>query len=946
MRQFWTGSRGFGFRLHFARMAAAAPDWMPSTPEERLFEARFRALTGHRPFRWQWRLFENFTKCEWPYQIDLPTGLGKTSVIALWLLALGRALEKGAEPLLQPRRLAYVVDRRVVVDQASEEAEAIVTRLEQAVDAESDELHSLAVRLRDAGCDGEVVALSALRGQRTLDTSWRTDPSRPSIIIGTVDMIGSRLLFSAYGRVGRWGRPYEAGLLAQDCLVVLDEAHLSQPFDDTLASLEVLVARRPCIRPFAVVRMGATSRPCPVGRRRFVLEEEDREPRILQRLQAGLDGRGGKRLELRTVSEAGAASDLATWAVETASRTKEENPVIGLVLNTVRAARDAHAELRKRLREASFDQDAVLVLTGSMRGIERDEIVRREGTTPEARLYQRLRADRDRSLAGPSFLVATSCIEVGADIDLDYLGTEACALDSLVQRLGRVNRRGEREAPSQVRVLVPNAPGKETAGSVTHWLRHLRYHAHLVLDGEVFDASPVGVPRTAAEELEAADHEFRMSMCGAPEPVPVLNRATVDDLAMTSLSWEDADRPDVALWLHGCAPDDEGGYVELGWRTELEWVRDEEDAAGLLDAYPLAPRETARCTLGDAVRLLERLRASEEHADHVLVVIRGGTARGQRIGSLPDNEAELYRLVAWAQVALPCSAGGYEHHFVDPRAEGVVTDVAERALPETWAPRRRLWLREGSIGVDPEQDGSVEAADAWAAENAEELRTACDPAARILLGNEWEVVAAGGSAERGVLVARQRKGRVLESAEDDRASVGYVRPVTLEQHLQDAAGWAEKLCDRLRLDASLRESIVGAARAHDLGKNRPWWQRAIGVAEPPPLAKSGRRGFDHAVNAGYRHELGSLLDVLRQNDTPTDLVAHLVATHHGYGRPSFAVTAAGPASVRNREEVEEVISRAARRFAKLHQQFGAWQLAYLEAIVKAADALASREVDS
>src|SRR5690606_25727786 len=128
--------------------------------------------------------------------------------------------------------------------------------------------------------------------------------------------------------------------------------------------------------------------------------------------------------------------------------------------------------------------------------------------------------------------------------------------------------------------------------------------------------------------------------------------------------------------------------------------------ASLLDAFPLAPRETARCTLGDAVRLLLRLRTAQQHADRVLVVIRGATTQGRRIGSLPDNEAELYRLVAWAQIALPCSAGGYEHHFVNPDAESVVVDVADRALPETWAPRRRLWVREGSISVDPEQDGN------------------------------------------------------------------------------------------------------------------------------------------------------------------------------------------------------------------------------------------------
>jgi CRISPR-associated endonuclease/helicase Cas3 len=913
------------------------PDWRPTTEEARLFEQRFRALTGNRPFRWQWRLFEHFTRGEWPYQIDLPTGLGKTSIIALWLLAVGRALEEEGKPLRHPRRLAYIVDRRVVVDQASEEAEAIVRRLDRAVNDEHDELRSIALRLRDAGCDEGVVALSALRGQRTLDTSWRTDPSRPAIVIGTVDMIGSRLLFSAYGRVGRWGRPYEAGLLTQDCLVVLDEAHLSQPFDDTLASLEALVERRPCIRPFAVIRMGATSRPCPSGRRRFLLEDKDREPRILQRIQAGLNGQGGKHLDLGAVSDAGVDSALAAWAVETIRRSAVEKPAIGLVLNTVRAARDTHSELRKRLREASLDSGAILVLTGSMRGIERDEILSRDGTSPEARLYQRLRAGRERDAADPSFLVATSCIEVGADIDLDHLGTEACALDSLVQRLGRVNRRGERTRPSMVRVLT-DSKASGTGPQVAKWIEELHQrHPHLVIDG-VLDASPDGLPRTAATELDSSS-ALRIRLCGAPEPVPVLNRATVDDLAMTSLSWDNADRPDVALWLHGCASDDEGGYVELGWRTELDWVGSEQDAAGLLEGFPLAPRETARCTLIDAVRLLQRLRAAEQQVDRVLVFTRGGNARAQRIGSLPHDEADLYRLVAGAQIAFPCSAGGYEHHFVDPDADETVVDVADRAVPETWAPRRRLWMREGWVGVDPEGDRNAEATAAWAAEDAEELRAACEPAARMLLGKGWELVAAGGSAERGVLVARLRTKRASEDAEGDRASVGYAQPVTLSQHLQDAAQWAGRLCDRLRLDAH-RAAIVDAARAHDLGKNRSWWQRAIGVIVPPPLAKSGRSVFDQTVNAGYRHELGSLLDLLQQNALPTDLVAHLVAAHHGHGRPSFAVNAAGPASVTDREVA---ISAAACRFASLHQQFGAWQLAYLEAIVKAADALASRE---
>ena len=76
------------------------------------FGAAFETLTSHAPFPWQQRLFdEYFARGLLPPAVAIPTGLGKTAVTAVWLLAraAGAAL---------PRRLVYVVDRRTVVDQA------------------------------------------------------------------------------------------------------------------------------------------------------------------------------------------------------------------------------------------------------------------------------------------------------------------------------------------------------------------------------------------------------------------------------------------------------------------------------------------------------------------------------------------------------------------------------------------------------------------------------------------------------------------------------------------------------------------------------------------------------------------------------------------------------------------------------------------------------------
>ena len=93
------------------------------SPDERTgFEKTFEALTGKAPFPWQWELFRRLVAGDWPDPISIPTGLGKTSVMAVWALALARDLmdlrRSQRDPLL-PRRLAYVVDRRVVINSPS-----------------------------------------------------------------------------------------------------------------------------------------------------------------------------------------------------------------------------------------------------------------------------------------------------------------------------------------------------------------------------------------------------------------------------------------------------------------------------------------------------------------------------------------------------------------------------------------------------------------------------------------------------------------------------------------------------------------------------------------------------------------------------------------------------------------------------------------------------------
>jgi CRISPR-associated endonuclease/helicase Cas3 len=201
------------------------------------FDAAFQSLTGHRPFGWQARLFNDIVAGKHHDTCDIPTGLGKTSIIPIWLIALAAQAARitqtndvGAVTL--PRRLVYVVDRRTVVDQATEDAVRIGCRLRKA--APGDPAYNVSEALKrlcvDPNDRASPLAISTLRGEFADNREWQADPGRAAIIVGTVDMIGSRLLFSGYGAGRSSRRALAAGLLGHDALLVHDEAHLSRPF--------------------------------------------------------------------------------------------------------------------------------------------------------------------------------------------------------------------------------------------------------------------------------------------------------------------------------------------------------------------------------------------------------------------------------------------------------------------------------------------------------------------------------------------------------------------------------------------------------------------------------------------------------------------------------------------------------------------------------------------
>jgi CRISPR-associated endonuclease/helicase Cas3 len=199
------------------------------------FGAFFGAVHGFEPFPWQARLLQQIVaEGVWPDVLDLPTGSGKTAALDIAVFHLALEAARG-QRRCAPVRIAFVVDRRLVVDDAFQRA----CKLAEALAGSG---NPVVMRVREALCrlaggDEKPLLARRLRGGMPREDDWARSPVQPTILCSTVDQVGSRVLFRGYGISDRM-KPVHAGLLGSDCLILLDEAHLSEPFRQTLVGIE------------------------------------------------------------------------------------------------------------------------------------------------------------------------------------------------------------------------------------------------------------------------------------------------------------------------------------------------------------------------------------------------------------------------------------------------------------------------------------------------------------------------------------------------------------------------------------------------------------------------------------------------------------------------------------------------------------------------------------
>jgi len=957
------------------------------------FAKWLRALWAHDPFPWQEMLAGRVVTDGWPQALDLPTASGKTACLDIAVWALAAQADRPLAERTAPRRIWFVVDRRIVVDEAFERASRLAEKLAA---AESGPLKDVADRLRALSGTDRPLAVARLRGGIFRDDGWARIPSQPAIITSTVDQLGSRLLFRGYGH-SLLAAPIFAGLAANDSLIILDEAHCAVPFLETLRAVERYRgagwAEEPLATPFAFVVMSATP-PAEIPQEAiFPGEERDRalsHPELDRRLRTSKLAELVELTRKRSAGAEDAADDpLVAEAVARAARAVQDGKRrVAVMVNRVRTAEAIAAGLRAALAELAD----VVLLTGRMRPFERDAEVERWTAY--------LRANRPEEPGRPVVVVATQCLEVGADFSFEVLITECASLDALRQRFGRLARLGADEpAPAAILVREDDAEGDEPDAvygrALAETWKWLRDQAEQTSDGRL-------VVDFGVEALETRVRELDVSALLAPtENAPTLLPAHLDLLCQTAPPAQP--EPDVSLYLHGRPGPPE---VSVVWRCDLAPDRSDDWREIVALCPPVsgemlqAPLWRVRAWLAEKIEPDDSadLEGSGEAADHEVGRIRPCLLWRGRDRSVVASNARA--IASGDVVVVPAGYGiaglGYATRARAVGAEGLdlwepAREVAHqppavrltRAALAPWLacpPVRDLLARIEAPAWDrAEIEDAIEAVRAYRpeAEDAppgppgwwlELLQTAS--------GGRIEEHPAGGA----VLFARSSAGRRDAAepdlfADDDELTSAAEAEVPLEVHTESVQRAAVKLAERC-LPEDLRSAVELAAVWHDAGKLDERFQLLLRqgdeialAAAATPLAKSPsvatspwrRRAIREASGLPdrFRHETLSLQLAERFAKLPpeehlADLVLHLVAAHHGHARPLVPVspdpTPPGVVGeirgidVRFRAEERAAAipahhagSGIPERFWRLVRRYGWWGLAYIEAVFRLAD---------
>jgi CRISPR-associated endonuclease/helicase Cas3 len=782
------------------------------------------------------------------------------------------------------------------------------------VEQTRDVLHDALSRL---GLDSTVPVHVLMGGADAGD--WHLHPERPAVLIGTQDMVLSRALNRGYGIArARW--PMDFGLLSQDALWVLDEIQLMGVGFATALQLAAFRNSSPTFRPTYLWSMSATLQP----------SWFDRSPDTRD-FAAALSHQGLQAADLAQPLWVGSQKSLTLLepgllAGQLASRILDAHAAISaaippltlIVCNTVERARSLHDALAARLPNSGPE---LRLLHSRFRGVER---------ATWANLL-----DSTASTQAGRIIVATQVVEAGVDLSADVLFTEVCPFPSLVQRLGRLARRGGNGKAFIVQVELPRQAAP--------------------YDSDALEATLSAIPLLeggTARELQAFEQSYPklLDELFPFDPPHLLLREEVHELFDTAADLSGGDI-DVSRFIR------EGDDRDL----LVAWVRCARDARGRAAPPPskLRPSRDSLCAVPfqTARDWLCGKRSKGSEPRHLT---KGTSAWVWDWSEGKWRLAERADLRPGAVVLVDTTVGGYDpQRGFDPERRVEVPEVMliEADLQEQ---------------ADATMDGESLSATMWqtiafhGAAVAEQLRAiatsvgldGCSPDTARLLGlaARWHDLGKAHPAFQGAIRGADRPGRSdLAKAPPeawrrgrDIYRIGEVPRPGLRHELASAL--------------ALFDVLVRHAPADHPARLGPWSANA--TASPPP---------NRPPNA-----LES--EILELNREGFDLVAFLVCSHHGKLRvrlhmgPSDPLTSEGPPPIRGIHEGDLLPSTAlakadgeiellperrltlepaalglspltgpswSDRVERLRRTQGPFVLAWLEALLRAADIRAS-----
>lgn len=912
----------------------------PSLPDAPPFARFYRAVNGRDPFPWQSRLADQVATTEgWPEEVGVPTGLGKTACldIAVWWLASQADREPATRTA--PTRIWWLVNRRLLVDATTDHAEAITRVLSHpeghglsATDATV--VTAVADRLRSLAVDRDAEPLEVIRLRGGVAARCPSDPSSPAVLLSTLPMYGSRFLFRGYGST-RSMRPIDAAMAGTDSLVIVDEAHLARHL------ISLVPAAADCA-PHGLPILGhVRSRPTVVAltatgdatEGRFDLDDDDEaHPVVRQRLDAA------KPMSLRV--ESGAVGERLAEA--TRDLIKEANsPASCLVFaNTPATAREAFRSLDRMIGN---ERAEILLLTGRAR--------EREAERTRTRILdprEGMPATRDPSKPRQRHLivVATQTLEVGADVDAEYLVTETCGVRALTQRLGRLNRLGRYPHARAIYVhLPPDTTNRRARSKQTE-----EWPVYLAEPATVLQRLQLAAHRNADATVDLGPRRIAQIL-GPPGDDP--GRAPQ---ILQGLLWEwiktttppKGEAP-VEPYFSGIAAPEYS--VSLIWRVHVP-------ASGDL----LWPRATDSETV--EVPLREAREALQEDAELRRLEPDGVTIEITTPGELRPGDA----------IVLASDRGLLDRYGWEPQASSPVADlsIGEHGLPLDADALRRLCGVSVEDRVNRALGELEDDEDPDEAERDEAIRQVISAVSEAVpfgwARDEWDAVTS--RLQPRVVAARKEVARLpVPSAREPRSDEldemsRADTAVELDLHGEAVAARARSIANLIGVAPELALTVERAGRLHDIGKADARFQRWLDPngSQPAPVAKSRMRRSRWTaarVAAGWpgggRHEALSARLIRRwlQNgrDSPDglldDLIVHLVVSHHGSGRPVVPPVPDQTAALVRAQVDGTVVTAPAdlsiidwnqpARFVALNDRFGPWGLALLEAIVRRAD---------